>query len=192
VPASESHDALYALLKPLIDERLLTSGRDSASDAEMLEVSHEALIRAWPTLGRWIAEARADLRFQIQLEDAAQEWQANAENPDLLWRGLRLSNAEAWLARSLPRLNARDQAFLDASRAVEQARTDTEKAARQRELAQARALAEEQQRRAEAERQRAEEQATTSRRLRRNAVYLVDCTGRRCRRRLVWACGATQ
>ena len=62
------------------------------------------MIRAWPTLARWIGEARADLRFQLHLEEAAQDWQANGENPDLLWSGLRLSNAEAWLARAPPRL----------------------------------------------------------------------------------------
>jgi hypothetical protein len=165
VPVGESHDALYALLKPLIDERLLTSGRDSASGEETLEVSHEALIRAWPTLGRWISEARADLRLQLQIEEAAQEWLANDKNPDLLWRGLRLSNATAWLERAQPRLNVRDQAFLDASRAAEQTHKEVEEAARQRELAQAHALAEEQQR-------RAEEQAASSRRLRRRAIEL--------------------
>src|SRR5262249_10552307 len=99
-------------------------------------------------------------------EEAAQEWHANAENSDLLWRGLRLSNAEAWIGRAQPRLNVRDQSFLDSSRAAEQTRKDAEEAARQRELGQAHALAEgprlraeEQQRRAEAERQRAEEQS---------------------------------
>ena len=51
VPAGESLETLYALLKPLIDERLLTSGRDGANGEESVEVSHEALIRVWPTLG---------------------------------------------------------------------------------------------------------------------------------------------
>jgi hypothetical protein len=132
VPAGESLETLYALLKPLIDERLLTSGRDGANGEETVEVSHEALIRVWPTLGRWIDEARADLRFQLQLEEDAQEWQTNEGDTDLLWRGLRLSNAVAWLRRAQPRLNARDQAFLDASRVAEQAGKDAEEAARQR------------------------------------------------------------
>jgi WD40 repeat protein len=148
VPSGDSPDSLYTLLKPFIDERLLTSGRDSASDEETLEVSHEALIRAWPTFGRWIGEARADLRLQLQLEEAAQEWQANDENTDLLWHGLRLSNAEAWLERARPRLNVRDQRFIDASHAqhqaqlaAEQARAAADMAAYQRELDQARILA---------------------------------------------------
>jgi len=122
VPASQRRETLQMLLEPLINERLLTTGRDTTSGEETVEVSHEALIRAWPTLARWIGEARADVRFQLQLEGAAQEWETNGENAGLLWRGLRLSNAEAWCERARPRLNVRDQAFLDASRAAEQAR----------------------------------------------------------------------
>ena len=124
VPVGESLDALHALLKPLTDERLLTTGRDSVTGYEIVEVTHEALIRAWPRLANWIAEARADLRLQLQLEDAAREWQASGQNADLLWSGLRLSSAEAWLERAHPRLTARDLAFLDASREDEQRRAE--------------------------------------------------------------------
>jgi hypothetical protein len=82
VPASSSVDAVQALLKPLTDERLLTTGRDTASSDETVEVSHEALIRAWPTFGRWIADARADLPFQLQLEDAATEVRQQTTLPE--------------------------------------------------------------------------------------------------------------
>jgi WD40 repeat protein len=173
VLAGKSFEELYHLLKPLIDERLLTSGRDETDGEETIEVSHEELIRAWPTFERWINEARADLRFQLRLEEAAQDWEANNRNSELLWSGLRLSNAEAWLERAQPHLNARDQAFIDASRAAERARIEAEEAARQRELAQAQALAEEQRLRAEEQQRRAEEQAAASRRLRLQAIFLA-------------------
>jgi WD40 repeat protein len=148
VPAGSSVEAVQALLKPLADERLITTGYNRENNEEIVEVSHEALIRAWPTLGAWIATARGDLRLHIQLGEAARDWIASGENPDLLWSGLRLANTEAWLERARPRLNARDQRFIEASRAqrqaqiaAEQARTAAEEAARQRELDQARALA---------------------------------------------------
>ena len=83
-PEAGSVAEVQALLKPLTDERLLTSGRDEQTRLETVEVTHEALIRAWPTLGRWLGEARADLRVQLQLEEAAKEWQASGENADLL------------------------------------------------------------------------------------------------------------
>jgi hypothetical protein len=110
VPVGSSADAVQALLQPLTDERLLvvTTPTDQAmpqavsaqppvvgGPSSVVELSHEALIRAWPTFGRWIADARADLRFQLQLEDAAIEWQGSGENADLLWSGLRLAQAEA-------------------------------------------------------------------------------------------------
>ncbi len=98
-----------------------------------VEVAHEALIRSWPALRAWVDAARADLRFQIQFEEAAQEWDRSRKSADFLWGGLRLANAETWIARSHPRLNARDQTFLVASRAQEQAH-NAEKAATTRRL----------------------------------------------------------
>jgi WD40 repeat protein len=148
VPAGETLDALQTLLKPITDERLLTTGRDSATGDETIEVTHEALIRAWPRLVGWIAEARDDLQLQLQLEEAANEWQANSENPGLLWSGLRLSKAEDWIERARPRLNARDSAFLDSSRAEEQRRANEAAAA-------------------ERDRQRLQEEQRNARRLRR-------------------------
>ena len=138
-----------------------------------VEVTHEALIRSWPTLGRWISESRGDLRFQLQLEDAAKEWQASDQNADLLWSGLRLSNAQAWLKRASPRLNSRDAGFLDASRAAaaarlaaQQAEAEAREQARQRELDQAHALV-------EAQHARAEEQSMARRQLRGRARLLA-------------------
>ena len=145
-----------------------------------VEVTHEALIRSWPTLGRWISESRGDLRFQLQLEDAAKEWQASDQNADLLWSGLRLSNAQAWLKRANPRLNSRDAGFLDASRAAaaarlaaQQAEAEAREQARQRELDQAHALAEAQRARAEEQHARAEEQSMARRQLRGRARLLA-------------------
>jgi hypothetical protein len=127
-------EEVRTLLKPLADERLITTGYDPASQEETVEVLHEALIRAWPTFGSWISAARTDLRFQIQLEEATKEWVANNEDADFLWSGLRLANAEAWLNRVRPRLNMNDQRFLDASRAQRLAEIEAREAAQQHEL----------------------------------------------------------
>jgi roadblock/LC7 domain-containing protein len=113
--SDQSPEIVQQLLQPLIDARLLTTGQEQGRSATV-EVSHEALIRSWPTLRSWIDEERADLRLQIQLEEAAREWEASDRETSLLWDGLRLSNAEAWLQRVQPRLSARDAAFLETSR----------------------------------------------------------------------------
>jgi hypothetical protein len=84
----------------------------------VVEVAHEALIRAWPTFGRWIDAARADLRLQLQLEDTAKEWAASAEKSEFLWSGLRLTNTTAWQKRARPQLSQRERRFLEASQAA--------------------------------------------------------------------------
>jgi WD40 repeat protein len=155
VPVSGSVEVVHTLLKPLVEERLVTTGYDAASDDEMVELSHEALIHAWPTLSTWIAEARDNLRFRIRLEEVVKEWQVNGENSEFLWDGLRLANAEAWLARVHPQLNEREQRFFHASRSVVHEREEAEKAALQRELEQTRSL------------------ASSALKLRRRAIYLA-------------------
>lgn len=158
-PAGRTPDEVQALLKPLVDERLLTTGRDPATGEETAEVSHEALIRAWPTLREWIENGREDLRFQLQVEEAAREWEASNASEDFLWSGLRLGNAEAWLARADPQLSERENLFLAASRAAAAQREEKAAAARREREALLEAKAEEARKRAEAER-------TNSRRLR--------------------------
>jgi hypothetical protein len=134
VPAGSAADTVQALLTPLADARLLTTGRNDTTGVETVEIAHEALIRAWPTFAQWIGDSRADLRFQLQLEEATKEWQANGESADFLWRGLRLANAEAWCERARPRLNERNRRFLETSRDRERERIEREESARQREL----------------------------------------------------------
>ena len=151
-PAGHTPDEVQALLKPLVDERLLTTGRDPATGGETAEVSHEALIRAWPTLREWIENGREDLRFQLQVEEAAREWEASKASEDFLWGGLRLDTAEAWLARAAPQLSGRENLFLAASRIAAEQREQQAAAARREREALLEAKAEEARRRAEAER----------------------------------------
>ncbi len=164
-PKGVSPGEAQALLQPLVDERLVTTGRDDVTGTDYVEISHEALIAAWPTLAHWIEDAREDLRFGLNLEEAAAEWQALSANPDYLWGGLRLANAEAWLARAQPSLSAREDQFLAASQAAERARQ--QEAQRQQEMALELANARTQ--RAE---EKARVEARRARRLRRLAVVL--------------------
>ena len=39
-----------------------------------VDVTHEALIREWPTLRDWLSEDREGLRVHRKLTEAAQEW----------------------------------------------------------------------------------------------------------------------
>ena len=66
--ASEQ-DAVAKVLKTLADARLVTTEQDSA------EVAHEALIREWGTLRKWLDEDRESLRLHRHLTESAGEWQ---------------------------------------------------------------------------------------------------------------------
>ena len=101
---SETADAFIAA-------RLLTT--NEVAGTTTLEVSHEALIRAWPRLADWIREAREDLHLlQVVRQDAA-EWQRHGRSVDRLYRGTQLAEALSWRERSL--LSLDEEAFLQAS-----------------------------------------------------------------------------
>jgi Novel STAND NTPase 1 len=91
-----------------------------------LDVSHEALIRGWPRLRRWLDEDRAGLRLQRRITDAAEEWQRSNRDNDLLYRGARLIQAQEWRARHESELNPLEREFLDASIVLKQ-RVEQEK-----------------------------------------------------------------
>jgi hypothetical protein len=93
--------------------RLITVDRDGA------QISHEALLRAWPRLRRWIEEDRAGLVIRQQLADAADAWQAAGHNPEFCYRGTRLATVVEWTRQERHQrlLRALDRDFLDVSRA---------------------------------------------------------------------------
>src|SRR5215207_7025779 len=95
VPEGAAAGSVEALLHRLAEERLVTLDDGSA------EVAHEALIREWPQLRRWLDEDRAGIRAHQQLGDAARMWDAGGREASDLYRGARLAAAlelvESWL-----------------------------------------------------------------------------------------------
>ena len=70
---------MEAVLEAFADERLLTLAADS------VEISHEALLTAWPLLrDTWVAETHADRIARTRLRRAAAEL---AGRPLYLYRG---------------------------------------------------------------------------------------------------------
>ena len=167
-----------AVIKLLTDARLLTT--DGVGNDTAVEVAHEALIREWPTLREWLTESREGLRIHRQLSDATQEWEKLQRDPEALYRGVRLEQAQQWADEHLDQLNRVEAEFLYQSQAAVEAANQAMATARQRELAQAQALAaeqrrvaEEQQQRAEEQRHRAEEQTAAAKRLLHLVIALV-------------------
>lgn len=104
----------------MANARLLTTGSDEQPDGQTIDVSHEALIRGWPRLRKWIEEDRAGLRILRRLTDAAREWQPTKDE-SLLYRGARLAQAVEWRERNEAALNELEREFLNASVAARQA-----------------------------------------------------------------------
>ncbi|MET8682932.1 hypothetical protein ABZV77_01850 [Streptomyces sp. NPDC004732] len=63
-------------------------------DTETVELTHEALLQAWPRLRHWIDEDRAGLLLRQRLSDAATAWDREHRDPGALYRGTRLDAAE--------------------------------------------------------------------------------------------------
>ncbi len=103
---------------------------DEISDDSIIDISHESLIRQWKSLSNWFQEeANASALWQRQIGNAARH--ARGEG-DLL-NGLDLANALAWWDRERPSKAWAEghgghfdevSAYLETSRAAEQAETD--------------------------------------------------------------------
>ena len=103
-----------AAREALIDGRLVT-----AQD-ETLEVAHEALLREWPRLRRWLEEDAEGRRLHQHLIGAARDWQASGRDGGELYRGARLASTLDWAAGHEAELNALERDFIAASRAEAQ------------------------------------------------------------------------
>ncbi|WP_433177557.1 helix-turn-helix domain-containing protein [Actinoallomurus sp. CA-150999] len=81
---------LESVVDEFIEQRLITA------DLDTLEISHEALIHAWPRLRAWIDADRTGRIVAQQLADAADAWEREHRDPAVLYRGTRLAAAREW------------------------------------------------------------------------------------------------
>ncbi|MFJ7077665.1 hypothetical protein [Streptomyces sp. NPDC098781] len=113
----------------LAEARLITVDQATA------QISHEALLRAWPRLRLWIEKDRAGLVTRQQLADAADAWHRAGKDREYCYGGTRLAAAVEWLGekRHARLVRPLDKEFVDASRELERAKQEEEKR-RAREL----------------------------------------------------------
>ncbi|MEU2263620.1 caspase family protein [Streptomyces sp. NPDC019645] len=103
------------VLDKLIQSRLVTAGRETATGRDTVQLSHEALLEAWPQLVDWIAEDRERLLNRQRLRRDTAEWvETRRRDNSRLYGGPRLEIAKA--SAEDARLSADEQAFLAASR----------------------------------------------------------------------------
>jgi WD40 repeat protein len=114
ITRSTESEMVEGVRQVMADARLLTTSTDEQSGEQIVDVSHEALIRGWPRLRSWIEEDRAGLRVLRRLTEAVREWQPSKDE-SLLYRGARLAQAIEWRERNEAVLNESERAFLKAS-----------------------------------------------------------------------------
>ena len=104
------------MLEAFAAERLLTFATDT------VEISHEALLTAWPLLrDTWLADTHADRIARARLHTTAGDWARHSRDPSYLYSGSLLAAATDTAARigadpaRHPPLSQTERDFLHAS-----------------------------------------------------------------------------
>jgi hypothetical protein len=87
--AHGSSEALEVLVEKLVNARLIVTEGEKDSEHEhkadiVVEIAHEALIRNWSELRRWIDADRVGLRIQRRLGEAATDWEKGHRDEGVL------------------------------------------------------------------------------------------------------------
>ena len=96
---------------------VLVRGRLLVADGETVELVHETLIAAWPTLRRWLDDEAGEARLLADLAASARRWDAASRPEGMLWTGEPARQVFAIEARGA-RLTELEAAFVAASRRV--------------------------------------------------------------------------
>ncbi|MGH3782202.1 MAG: helix-turn-helix domain-containing protein [Pseudonocardiaceae bacterium] len=111
LPPQQSTQVVEKVLEAFGRARLITF------DTTNVEITHEALIRAWPRLRAWIDTGRASNVIRQELEQAAAVWDRDRRDTAGLYRGSRLEAASTWASSTTHEddLSPTASAFLAAS-----------------------------------------------------------------------------
>ena len=111
VMASARESDARAVIEVLADARLLTV------DDAGVRLTHEAVLRAWPTFREWLDVERHGLLVRRQLTEDASRWERGGRDAADLVRGVRLSALMEWREKTALPLTESEGAFVDASAA---------------------------------------------------------------------------
>jgi WD40 repeat protein len=105
----------WDLVTRLANDRLVVTDRTESAGFETVEIVHEALIRSWGRLHKWM-EADGDFRrWQEQLRAAVRQWESSGSDEGALLRGKPLADAEYWQQQRLDELSDSERGFIGLS-----------------------------------------------------------------------------
>jgi WD40 repeat protein len=125
LPGSTGGGDAEQVLATFVRERMITV------DADAAQITHDALLSAWPRLRSWIKADIERLRDRSRILAGAQAWTLAGEEDAQLWRGSRLELAQEWATAADRRATLSDQALSFVDACVEAANA-TARAARRR------------------------------------------------------------
>ncbi|MEO0932288.1 MAG: pentapeptide repeat-containing protein [Cyanobacteria bacterium J06641_2] len=96
-----SEELVDEVVQKLADEKLIVTDEKIAKGGTservaVIDVAHEALIRHWTLLRRWVDENRDKLRQKRKIEAAAEEWRDKGNSKDYLLTGKQLRDAKTF------------------------------------------------------------------------------------------------
>ncbi|OKH49811.1 tetratricopeptide repeat protein, partial [Scytonema sp. HK-05] len=116
---AELGEERWKLVTQLADDRLVVTSQNAANQ-ETVEVVHEALIRNWEELGKWMKADGSFRAWQERLRFAMLQWQKMQRDEGALLRGAVLKEAEEKLKQRREELSAGEKEFIQASVALRQ------------------------------------------------------------------------
>jgi WD40 repeat protein len=116
----------WDLVTHLATARLVVSNRNETTEIETVEIVHEALIKAWPDLRKWIEDNDTFLRWKKRLKVAFLEWERNENKEGYLLQGAPLGEAEGYLLQRLEDVSKAERVFINLSLEQERVRQQRE------------------------------------------------------------------
>lgn len=141
ITRSTNEDVIDTVLSVLTDARLVMVDLAEGGSEKTIEVTHEALIREWPTLREWLNESRDDLRQHRQITADTLNWVKYGRDDGLLYRGVRLGNALKWMGGNVQQMSRLERQFIETSHQAVLAEKRAKEEGQQRELQMVQGLA---------------------------------------------------
>jgi WD40 repeat protein len=118
--ANGRQESMNRVIETFGKYRLLAFDREPINRAPTIEIAHEALIREWRMLRKWLDDNREDLRVQRQLATMATDWETAQHNTSFLATGARLEQFEKLATKGTLALTQREMDYVQASKRLRQ------------------------------------------------------------------------
>ena len=144
IPSDSNASEIQNVVQKLADARLITTDEQAGKD--IVTISHEKLIDAWPWLKQLVEENRDVIALQNEIANDAKEWDVHQREVSYLYRGARLATVREHLDAKKLILSGMAREFIEIGvtaniNELEEAKNRADRLFRLTEIAVARQLA---------------------------------------------------